>query len=483
MAIRVYNTLSRSKEAFEPMTPGQVRMYVCGPTVYDSCHIGHARSIVVFDVIYRYLMLRGYAVTYARNFTDVDDKIINRANELGVSPKELAEKYIDEFYKDMDALNVKTPTHEPRATEHVDSIIAVVRRLIEKGYAYAVEGNVFFAVEKYADYGKLSGRKLSEMEAGARVEIDRQKRNPMDFVLWKASKPGEPAWDSPWGKGRPGWHIECSAMSADYLGESFDIHGGGKDLIFPHHENEIAQAEAAYDQTFVKYWLHNGFVNIEHEKMSKSLNNFLMIKDIVKAYHPEVVRLFLLSSHYRSPVDFTDQAVKEAGSALDKIYTLLERVESVLGELPAPEEEGMSGDVTDTGFWQAFCEAMDDDFNTAQGLGVLFDAVRALNRRLDDDPAASARDEIMAQCREIVTIGNVLGILGESPAVYFEKQRQAALEAAAVDTETIEKMVREREAARKAKDFQTADRIRDELLEMHIQLEDRPDGTIWRYAK
>jgi cysteinyl-tRNA synthetase len=305
----------------------------------------------------------------------------------------------------------------------------------------------------------------------------------MDFVLWKASKPGEPAWDSPWGRGRPGWHIECSAMSADYLGESFDIHGGGKDLIFPHHENEIAQAEAAYDQTFVKYWLHNGFVNIEHEKMSKSLNNFLMIKDIVKAYHPEVVRLFLLSSHYRSPVDFTDQAVKEAGSALDKIYTLLERVESVLGELPAPEEEGMSGDVTDTGFWQAFCEAMDDDFNTAQGLGVLFDAVRALNRRLDDDSAASARDEIMAQCREIVTIGNVLGILAESPAVYFEKQRQTALEAAAVDTETIEKMVREREAARKAKDFQTADRIRDELLEMHIQLEDRPDGTIWRYAK
>ncbi len=483
MTIRVYNTLSRSKEVFDPMTPGQVRMYVCGPTVYDSCHIGHARSIVVFDVIYRYLMLRGYTVTYVRNFTDVDDKIINRANELGISTNELAEKYIDEFYVDMDALNIKRATYEPKATEHIDSIIALVQRLIEKGFAYEVEGNVFFAVEKFKDYGKLSGRKLSEMEAGARVEIDRQKRNPMDFVLWKASKPNEPAWNSPWGKGRPGWHIECSAMSADYLGESFDIHGGGKDLIFPHHENEIAQAEAAYGKTFVKYWLHNGFVNINQEKMSKSLGNFLMIKDILKLYHPEVIRLFLLSNHYRSPVDFNDQAIKETSSALDKIYTLLERVESAAGGVPTPEEEGLLADESISAFLQAFCEAMDDDFNTAQGIGVLFDAVRQLNRRLDEDPNASAKAEILASCREILTIGNALGILTISPSVYFEKQRQSALEEVPLDNETIEQLVRQREEARKARDFQTADRIRDQLKEMNIQLEDRSDGTIWRFSR
>jgi cysteinyl-tRNA synthetase len=484
MTIRVYNTLSRAKEAFEPLVPGKVRMYVCGPTVYDACHIGHARSIVVFDVIFRYLMLRGYEVTYARNFTDVDDKIINRANELGVSAAELAERYIGEFHADMDALNVLRPTHEPRATAHVDGILAVVRRLVERGYAYESGGNVFFSVEKFDGYGKLSGRRLSEMEAGARVEIDRQKRNPLDFVLWKASKPGEPAWESPWGRGRPGWHIECSAMSADYLGESFDIHGGGKDLIFPHHENEIAQSEAAFGRSFVKYWIHNGFVNINHEKMSKSLGNFLMIKDILKSYHPEAVRLFLLSSHYRSPVDFTDQAIREAASALEKIYKLLERVEGALGGLPDPSAAGEEGTGPAAGFRKSFQEAMDDDFNTAQGIGVLFDAVRQLNRMLDEeDRDAEARAEVRRACSGILTIGGVLGLLRESPAEYFEKQRRSVLESQALDTGTIEKMIKEREAARKAKDFQTADRIRDELKEMNIQLEDRPEGTIWRYAK
>ena len=485
MTIRVYNTLNRQKEPFEPMAPGRVRMYVCGPTVYDSCHIGHARSIVVFDVIYRYLMLRGYQVTYARNFTDVDDKIINRANELGMSTTDLSEKYIDEFHADMDALNVKRPDYEPKATGHIDQIIEVVKRLIERDYAYEAGGNVFFAVEKFASYGKLSGRKLSEMEAGARVEIDKQKRNPMDFVLWKASKPNEPAWESPWGRGRPGWHIECSAMSADYLGESFDIHGGGKDLIFPHHENEIAQSEAAYGQSFVKYWIHNGFVNINHEKMSKSLGNFLMIKDILKAYHPEAVRLFLLSNHYRSPVDFTDQAIKEASSALDKIYTLLERIQSESGELPTADDTGADDiELNGTDFWQSFCHAMDDDFNTALGMGVLFDAVRQANRLLDESPTDdAAKERIHAICRDILNIGNVLGLLAEAPAQYFQKQREAALERESVDIETIDKLVKEREAARRDKDFQTADRIRDQLKEMHIQLEDRPDGTIWRHAK
>ncbi|MBS3758596.1 MAG: cysteine--tRNA ligase, partial [Desulfobacterales bacterium] len=472
------------KEIFEPMQPGRVRMYVCGPTVYDSCHIGHARSIVVFDVIYRYLMLQGYEVTYVRNFTDVDDKIINRANELGISTTELAETYIDEFHTDTDALNVKRPDHEPRATEHINQIIAVVKRLIEKGYAYEAGGDVFFAVEKFDSYGKLSGRKLSEMEAGARVEIDRQKRNPMDFVLWKASKPDEPAWESPWGKGRPGWHIECSAMSASFLGESFDIHGGGKDLIFPHHENEIAQSEAAFGQIFVKYWIHNGFVNINHEKMSKSLGNFLMIKDILKSCHPEAIRFFLLSNHYRSPVDFTDQAVREASSALDKIYTLLDRIGRELNGLPAAAEAPTRADATGMQYWRRFCEAMDDDFNTAQGIGVLFDAVRHLNRLLDETgPEGPCREEVYAIYRDILNIGRVLGLLAENPAQYFEKQRTAVLEQEALDSEAVEKLVKEREAARRAKDFQTADRIRDQLKEMNIQLEDRSDGTVWRYAK
>jgi len=484
MTIRVYNTLTRQKEIFEPMQPGRVRMYVCGPTVYDSCHIGHARSIVVFDVIYRYLMLQGYEVTYVRNFTDVDDKIINRANELGISTTELAETYIDEFHTDTDALNVKRPDHEPRATEHINQIIAVVKRLIEKGYAYEAGGDVFFAVEKFDSYGKLSGRKLSEMEAGARVEIDRQKRNPMDFVLWKASKPDEPAWESPWGKGRPGWHIECSAMSASFLGESFDIHGGGKDLIFPHHENEIAQSEAAFGQIFVKYWIHNGFVNINHEKMSKSLGNFLMIKDILKSCHPEAIRFFLLSNHYRSPVDFTDQAVREASSALDKIYTLLDRIGRELNGLPAAAEAPTRADATGMQYWRRFCEAMDDDFNTAQGIGVLFDAVRHLNRLLDETgPEGPCREEVYAIYRDILNIGRVLGLLAENPAQYFEKQRTAVLEQEALDSEAVEKLVKEREAARRAKDFQTADRIRDQLKEMNIQLEDRSDGTVWRYAK
>ncbi|MFW6284660.1 MAG: cysteine--tRNA ligase, partial [Desulfosalsimonas sp.] len=308
------------------MTPGKIRMYVCGPTVYDSCHIGHARSIVVFDVIYRYLRARGYDVYYVRNFTDVDDKIIQRANDLGISSEELAGRYIDEFHADMAALNMAPPDLEPLATGHISQIIGIVERLIEKGYAYQVDGDVYFAVKKWPEYGKLSGRKLEDMEAGARVDVDPRKQSPFDFVLWKSSKPGEPAWDSPWGKGRPGWHIECSAMSAEYLGQTFDIHGGGKDLIFPHHENEIAQSEAAFDKPFARYWIHNGFININQEKMSKFLGNFLMIKDIVKAWHPEVLRLFLVSSHYRSPIDYTEQAMAEAAASLDKIYGLLERV-------------------------------------------------------------------------------------------------------------------------------------------------------------
>lgn len=477
MNIRIFNTLTKKKELFETVEPGKVRMYVCGPTVYDSSHVGHARSVVVFDVIVRYLRSQGYEVTYVRNFTDIDDKIINRANELGMDCKELAEKYINEFYEDMDALNVQRATLEPRATEHIPDIIKVVQKLIDKKMAYPLEGDVYFSVESFADYGKLSGRKLEDMEAGARVAVDERKRNPFDFALWKSAKPGEPSWDSPWGKGRPGWHIECTAMSSSLLGETIDIHGGGKDLVFPHHENEIAQSEAAFGKTFVKYWIHNGFVNINQEKMSKSLGNFLLIKDIIKVYHPETIRLFLLSNHYRSPIDFNEKAMEEASGALEKIYTFLERVEDRFGS-PAPVDN-VSGPLL-----QEFCDAMNDDFNTAQGLGALFSAVRNLNRVLDesgDQLADNEMEEIKSGHSDILAIGNILGILTQSPKAYFERKRQQGIKKESIDPGLIEKMIQERTEARKSKNWARADKIRDELLEMNIILEDRPDGTVWKY--
>ena len=475
MAIRIYNTLTKTKTTFEPITPGQVRMYVCGPTVYDSCHVGHARSVVVFDVVVRYLRAVGYAVTYIRNFTDVDDKIINRANEVGMDPLALAEKFIDEFHRDMDALNVIRADEEPRVTEHIDDIIDIVKTLEQKSVAYAADGDVFFAVDKFAGYGKLSGRKLEEMVAGSRIEVNTSKRNPFDFVLWKAAKPGEPAWKSPWGEGRPGWHIECSAMSRRFLGETFDIHGGGKDLIFPHHENEIAQSEAAHEKPFANFWMHNGFVNINNEKMSKSLNNFLMIKDILNAYHPETVRLFLLSSHYRSPIDFSDQNLKEAGKGLDKIYALAKRI----AETPtvAAAADGNAGDE----YWPSFCEAMDDDFNTAKAVGILFNLIKETNRLLDDgDPGMLDRAASLAA--DLKRMGDVLGILQQPWQSYFESRTQNQMEQIAIDPETIEGLITERNEARKSKNFKRADEIRDELQAAGILLEDKPDGTVWKVA-
>ncbi len=485
MTIKLYNSLSRQKEDFEPMESGKVSMYVCGPTVYDSCHIGHARSVVVFDVIYRYLSARGYDVFYVRNFTDVDDKIIARANTLGITCDEVSERYIKEFHEDMDALNMMRPTLEPRPTGHIEQIIGIISILIEKGYAYAVDGDVYFSVEKYHDYGKLSGRRLEDMVAGSRVEIDPRKNNPHDFVLWKASKPDEPRWDSPWGPGRPGWHIECSAMSAEYLGQTFDIHGGGKDLIFPHHENEIAQSEAAFGKTFVKYWVHNGFINIDHEKMSKSLGNFLTIKEIVKTWHPEALRLFLLSSHYRSPLDYTDQAMQEATAGMDRIYKTLARVESCLGA-PVSTLGGMDGarsitDQTDTG--RHFFEAMDDDFNTARATAILFETVRRVNRLMDaneENPAPSNREQIVEEATEIRKIGEILGIANLDPDVYFQQKQARSLGSRQIDPSWVEKKIAERKLARKNKDFSAADAIRDELLDMDIVLEDRPEGTIWK---
>lgn len=482
MSLRVFNTLNRKKEVFKPLDPGKVRMYVCGPTVYDSCHIGHARSVVVFDVIARYLKAIGYKVIYVRNFTDVDDKIIDKANQLGIDSTAVAERFIDEFYKDMDALNVERATIEPKATDHITQIIQFIEKLVKGGFAYQVEGDVYFSVEKFKEYGKLSGRRLDEMEAGARIDIDERKNNPFDFVLWKSAKPGEPFWKSPWGKGRPGWHIECSVMSSEYLGETFDIHGGGKDLCFPHHENEIAQSESVSGEPFVKYWIHNGFVNINQEKMSKSLGNFLMIKDVLKNYHPEVIRFFLLSNHYRSPIDFTEKAMDEARKGLDKMYALLLRVDKAMGlEL---DQDIESGDC-----WQQFCEAMDDDFNSAQGIGIIFDTVREANRMLDQydenidsEPLFSyiERQHLQSRLADIRRAGNILGILLEKPDVYFNKKQTQVLEQKSIDSDMIAKMVEERDTARKAKNWKKADQIRNQLADMDVILEDRPEGTVWK---
>jgi cysteinyl-tRNA synthetase len=475
--MRIYNTLTRSKETFEPVLPGQVRIYVCGPTVYDSCHVGHARSVVVFDVVVRYLRTMNFQVTYVRNFTDVDDKIIQRANAVGMDAIQLAEKYIDEFHRDMDALNVVRADREPRVTEHIADIIEIIDHLVAKEAAYLVDGDVFFAVETFEDYGKLSGRKLADMVAGSRVEINESKRNPFDFVLWKAAKPGEPSWPSPWGEGRPGWHIECSAMSSRFLGETFDIHGGGKDLIFPHHENEIAQSEAAHGKPFARYWMHNGFVNIDNEKMSKSLNNFLMIKDILQSYHPETVRLFLLSSHYRSPIDFSDQNLKESEKALDKIYGLRKRLDQEAG-VAATDDTAATGK-----YWQAFCDAMDDDFNTAKGVGILFNLVKEANRVLDEEGRPQeARVALASLTTDLVRMGSVLGILQRSWQSFFEERANSQLQHVAFSAETIDALVAERTAARKNKDWKRADEIRDELEKAGILLEDRGDGTDWKVA-
>ena len=479
MTLRIYNTLSGKKEIFKPLTEGKVSMYVCGPTVYDSCHIGHARSVVVFDVIFRYLKALGFEVNYVRNFTDVDDKIINRANELGISSSELAEKYIQEFYDDMGALNVERAIIEPKATEHIDQIITLIEKLVSKGFAYQVDGDLYFSVNSCKGYGRLSGRKLEDMMAGARIKVDKRKKNPFDFALWKSAKPDEPCWESPWGKGRPGWHIECSAMSSKYLGDTLDIHGGGKDLIFPHHENEIAQSESASGKPFVRFWVHNGFVNINQEKMSKSLGNFLMIKDVLKEYHPEVVRLFLLSKHYRSPVDFTDQFLKEAESGLDKIYALLKRIEKETGldrrkEVAAGESEG--GDI-----WVRFAEAMDDDFNSAQAIGIIFDSVKKINRRLNNNNISLESIQIIKKGYEdILRIGDILGILTEQPDVYFAGKKSSGIEKASIDSDLIDKMVLERSEARQNKDWARADQIRQELLDMNIIIEDSTEGTLWK---
>jgi cysteinyl-tRNA synthetase len=484
MALRVYNTMTQKKEELVPLHKGRIGMYACGVTVYDLCHIGHARSAVVFDVIYRYLQYKGSEVTYVRNFTDVDDKIIKRAQEEGVGTEEIAARYIEEFYTDMGALGLLNPTIEPKATEHIAEMIALVQRLIEKGHAYQVEGDVFYAVESFPDYGKLSKRTLDEMQAGARVEVDERKKNPLDFALWKAAKPGEPSWDSPWGKGRPGWHIECSAMSQKYLGDTLDIHGGGKDLIFPHHENEIAQAEGATGKTFARFWLHNGFVNIEKEKMSKSLGNFLTIKEILKDNHPEVVRFFLLSRHYRSPIDFSTEGMEESRQNLVRFYQTLAAIDDALPKTSG-EQQGKSSSEERAAFQKteafikSFEGAMDDDFNTAAALAPLFELSHDLNRILQDPSAQST--EILRKGKEaFAKAGKVLGIFQQDPHAFLEQEHQRKTQALTITPDEIEKLIAARNEARGKKNWKQADEIRDQLVAHGVILEDTPQGTVWR---
>jgi cysteinyl-tRNA synthetase len=479
MSIRVFNTMTGRKEEFQPLEPGRVKMYVCGVTVYDYCHIGHARANIVFDVVYRYLRYRGYEVRYVRNYTDVDDKIIKRANKQGISSHELAERYIRAFDEDMAALGLAEPTDQPRATEHIGDIIALVQRLIDKGTAYEAGGDVYFAVENFPTYLKLSKRSLDEMQAGARIAPGEKKRNPMDFALWKAAKPGEPSWDSPWGQGRPGWHIECSAMSTVLLGESFDIHGGGKDLIFPHHENEIAQSEAASGKPFVKYWLHNGFVNVNQEKMSKSLGNFFTIRDILKKYDPEVVRFFILTAHYRSPIDFSDQNLKEARAGLSRFYEALHAADEALEGCPEAEQSSDEG----AKLAETFRQAMDDDFNTAQALGHLFEGARALNRLLGEKKFRKKADKVAAAraLRDTLrSLGGVLGLFGSDPGAWLRQRNLAGLSELGLSEEDIQARIEERLQARGDKDFARADQIREELAEKGVELLDTPQGTTWK---
>jgi cysteinyl-tRNA synthetase len=491
MALRLYNTLMRQKEDFVPVKEGEVGIYACGVTVYDTCHVGHARSAINFDVITRYLRYRGYKVTYVKNFTDVDDKIIVKANKEGVGFREISERYITEHNDDMDRIGIERPTVTPRATEHIGGMIELIGKLLKNDLAYVVDGDVYFAVKKFKGYGKLSGRDIDEMMSGARVAVGEKKQDPLDFALWKASKEGEPWWESPWGKGRPGWHIECSVMSACFLGETFDIHGGGEDLVFPHHENEIAQSEGASGKTFARYWLHNGFIKVDHEKMSKSLGNFVTIKDILRLYHPEVLRFFVLQSHYRSPLDYSDEALGDARIAMNRLYETLKRIRDIFAahqalapvsvkEAELPEKEKALLERVRT-LPERFREGMDDDFNTARAMGYVFDLVRQVNAYLTDGfkagpPALFALNEAERTLREV---GGVLGILMEDPEVYFEKDRLREAEKRGIEVGEISALIEERLKARAEKNWKRADEIRDGLAAKGIVLKDSKAATTW----
>jgi len=494
MSIKIYNTLTHKKEALAPLEPNHVKLYVCGITSYDYCHIGHARSSLAFDMIVKYLRYRGYRVTFVRNFTDIDDKIIKRAEEQNTSCEELANRFIEEFYVDMNFLGLDRPDIEPKATEHIPEMIELITTLIEKDKAYAVEGDVYYSVSDFSEYGKLSGRNIEDMQAGARVSINEKKKHPMDFVLWKSSKPGEPTWDSPWGPGRPGWHTECSAMSKKYFGDTFDIHGGGKDLIFPHHENEIAQSEAANEAPFVNMWIHHGFVTVrneetaEEEKMSKSLGNFLTIRELSEKFHPEILKLFVFSTQYRNPLEYSEQAMQDAGSGLSRLYECvagfnnLQLVEDDSAPSVITDKEGRKLDSLETRFQQA----MDNDFNSAQAIGHLFDTAKIINkiiRKFQRTQFPEDLQRIEYSVTTLVKLAQLMGILTEKPQDFLDRQKQSILDEIDLDEQTINELIEQRYQARQEKNWQLSDQIRDRLFEHQIELKDGPDGTSWTVRK
>ena len=463
--MKVYNTLTRKKEEFVPITPGHVKMYVCGPTVYNFFHIGNGRTFIVFDTIRRYLEYRGYKVDFVQNFTDIDDKMIKRANEEGTTVKEVGDKYIAEYYKDADALNIERATVNPRATEYINQIIEFVSGLIEKGYAYEVDGDVYFSTKKFKEYGKLSGQNLEDLQAGARITVDERKKDPMDFAVWKAQKPGEPAWDCPWGKGRPGWHIECSCMAKNILGDTIDIHAGGMDLAFPHHENEVAQSEALTGKKFANYWLHSAFVNVDNKKMSKSLNNFFTAREILKEYDADVIRFLLLSGHYRIQINFSKELLDSAKASVERLYNAIGNLESLLEEVSIEkltEEESKYLESLNK-YREKYIEKMDDDFNTADAISVIFELIKDLNSNVTINSSKELVEKSLEFIREL---GGPLGIL--------QKSTKGSLE------DEIEDLIEQRQQARKNRDFALADKIRDDLKARGIVLEDTPQGVRWK---
>jgi len=466
-SLHVYNTLTKKKEKFLSKEKDHVGMYVCGPTTYNFIHLGNARPIVVFDTIRRYLQYIGFKVTYIQNFTDIDDKIIKRANEEGAEPLELGARYINEYFQDVDKLNVKRADVHPKVTEHIEEIIDFVQKLEEKGYAYEVDGDVYFAVRKFADYGKLSGRSLDDLMVGARVEVDQRKKDPLDFALWKKAKVGEPAWESPWGKGRPGWHIECSTMSYKYLGEEFDIHGGGYDLIFPHHENEIAQTESLTGTPMAKYWLHNGFITVNQEKMSKSLGNFFLLREIIEKFDPMVVRFYLLSTHYRSPLDFDDEKLEVAQKGLERLKNAYLQLGYGL-KVAGVNENGEKLKTAALETKDKFINAMNDDFNTALAIAALFDLAREINTYLKEKELDKETLELSKRVFE-----DLLGVMGL-------RLTAKEVESSELVEGLMELIINVRQNARKNKDFKTADFIRDKIKKLGIVLEDTPQGTNWK---
>jgi cysteinyl-tRNA synthetase len=468
----IYNTLTRKKEAFVSIEKNKVKMYVCGPTVYDYFHLGNARSFIMSDIIRRYLEYKGYEVTFVMNLTDVDDKIINKANSEGKSPQDIAEIYSKAFFEDIDKLRIKRASVNPKATEHMEEIVSLISDLEEKGFAYNVEGNVFYDVVKFKEYGKLSGKNIADLESGARVEINESKKNPLDFSLWKKAKPGEPSWQSPWGNGRPGWHIECSAMSCKHLGESFDIHAGGNDLIFPHHENEIAQSEASTGKQFAKYWMHFGFLNIDNEKMSKSLGNFFTTREVLKVYSAGVIRLFFSQTHYAGPLNYSDSLLEASKKGLEKIENVVYRLNELLKS--SSSAENVNFDITP--FNISFEEAMDDDFNTSKATAVIFDFAKEVNRFLDINPKIGV--ETIEKLRLFLsrTAQDVLGIidLSTQPAVQSNK---------ILEDKLIQLLIELRTQAKKDKNFSLSDKIRDELKELGITLQDSKEGTTYKVSE